>query len=139
MPDLVINHYVKIKLKCGLYHPCSHPGSFCCDLDMLIKSYKYAVDLHVKGVLSTFLKEIGSCFQSFFIVINFWGFIATYCFWWQWKTYQIFAIWMNVDYWRKIYFSLNRVLKKYITVRFINWYFIHHILAGVMHDRICIN
>lgn len=65
MPDSVINHDVKLKLKRGPYHPGSHPVSFCCDLEILIRSYKYAVDLHGKGLLSTFLKEIGFCFQSF--------------------------------------------------------------------------
>lgn len=54
-----------VKLKLGLYHPGSHPESFCYDLEMLIKATNMQLTCNVKGLLFTFLKEIESFFQSF--------------------------------------------------------------------------
>ena len=65
------HRHVMIKLKLGLYHPGSHPESFCYDLEMLIKATNMQLTCNVKGLLFTFLKEIESFFQSFLHLYQF--------------------------------------------------------------------
>lgn len=71
LPGSAINHCVKAELKRAPHHPSSHLASFCRELETLVGSCKCAVDLHVKGLPSTFLKEIGFCFQSFLYPYQF--------------------------------------------------------------------
>lgn len=61
----------KLKREHTIQGSTFHSGSFCWDLETLIESCKYAVDLHVKGLPSAFLKEIGFCSPSFLYPYQF--------------------------------------------------------------------
>ena len=138
LPDLVIHHPVMIKLQLGLYGSCRHAESLCSDLEMLIKATNMQLTCNMKGLLSTFLKEIGSFFRSF---QHLYQFLRIYGHLWFWIDMKNVS---NVCSLNGCWLVKHNLLfckldpKKHFRIDFINWYLTYHILAGAIDHRIFI-